>query len=59
MFPLPTKKEDNSYQLQSEMDYGQKNEDQLMISKYNDKPPANSLAVTNELGQEFDGDSSV
>lgn len=41
------------------MDYGQKNEDQLMISKYNDKPPANSLAVTNELGQDFDGDFSV
>lgn len=41
------------------MDYGQKNEGQLMISKYNDKPLANSLAVINELGQDFDGDSSV
>lgn len=40
------------------MDYGQKNEGQLIISKY-DKPPANSLAVTNELGQDFDGDPSV
>lgn len=41
------------------MDYGQKNEGQLMISKYNDKPPANSLTVINELGQDFDSDSSV
>ena len=40
------------------MDYGQKNDGQLMISKY-DKPPANSLVVTNELDQDFDGDSSV